>query len=30
VKLSKRDITLFLIIDFVICAGIVALVLNKG
>ena len=29
-KLSKRDITLFLIIDFVICATIVVLVLNKG
>jgi hypothetical protein len=30
VKASKRDILLFLIIDFVVCATIVLVVLNKG
>ena len=29
-KFSKRDIILFLAIDFVICAAIVVMVLNKG
>ena len=29
-KASKRDIILFLIIDFVVCAAIVLAVLNKG
>ena len=29
-KASKRDIILFLIIDFVVCATIVLVVLNKG
>lgn len=29
-KVSKRDLILFLAIDFVICAVIVVLVLNKG
>jgi hypothetical protein len=29
-KLSKRDLILFLIIDFAVCAAIVVIVLNKG
>jgi len=29
-KAGKRDVILFLIIDFVICATIVVVVLNKG
>jgi hypothetical protein len=29
-KLAKRDLILFLVIDFLICASIVVLVLNKG
>jgi hypothetical protein len=29
-KITKRDVILFLIIDFLCCAAIVVLVLNKG
>jgi very-short-patch-repair endonuclease len=29
-KFTKRDVILFLIIDFICCATIVVLVLNKG
>lgn len=29
-KLAKRDLILFLIIDFLVCVSIVVLVLNKG
>jgi hypothetical protein len=29
-KVAKRDLILFLVIDFLICVSIVVLVLNKG
>jgi hypothetical protein len=29
-KASKRDLILFLVIDFIVCMTIVVLVLNKG
>lgn len=29
-KIAKRDLILFLVIDFLICVSIVVLVLNKG
>lgn len=29
-KIAKRDLILFLVLDFLVCAAIVVLVLNKG
>lgn len=29
-KPAKRDLILFLVLDFLVCAAIVVLVLNKG